>query len=88
VAFSWIHLAFTTVLPIEEVLLLWDRIIGYDTLEILPVLATAVFLWRQEVLLCCNSEKEVKDVFGKDQFNRIRIVPVLQGFLWADHFKV
>ena len=38
-------------LETAQLLLLWDRIIGYNTLEILPVLAVAVFAFRRNNLM-------------------------------------
>jgi hypothetical protein len=38
-------------LPRHQVLLLWDRILGFDTLELLPVLAAAIFAFRRNALL-------------------------------------
>ena len=38
-------------LETSQLLLLWDRVIGYGTLEILPVLAVAVFAFRRNNLM-------------------------------------
>lgn len=46
VAFPWIISAFVTHLSLGETLLLWDRIIGFDSLLPLPVLAVAVIMLR------------------------------------------
>ena len=34
---------------VRQVLLLWDRILGFDTLEILPVMAASIFHFRAKV---------------------------------------
>ena len=39
-------LALTLALALTQVLHLWDRIIGFDDLELLPVLAAAIFVYR------------------------------------------
>ena len=31
----------------KEVLLLWDRILGFDSLELLPLLAASIFVFRK-----------------------------------------
>ncbi|GMI25208.1 hypothetical protein TeGR_g2873 [Tetraparma gracilis] len=87
VAFPWICHAFVGALPVEEVLLLWDRCVGHDSLVPLAVCAAALFLWRSEVLLCCKDKAEVEGVFGSGQLHRIRIVPLLQSFLFLEEFK-
>jgi hypothetical protein len=45
-AFPWIMSAFVGHLSPSETLLLWDRIIGFDSLLPLPVLAAAVMTFR------------------------------------------
>ena len=38
-------------LETSQLLLLWDRVIGYNTLEILPVVAVAIFAFRRNNLM-------------------------------------
>ena len=45
-ALPWICSAFTGHLRIEEVLLLWDRVLGLDSLLPLPLLAVAIVCFR------------------------------------------
>lgn len=44
--FPWLFSAFAAHLPPSETLLLWDRVIGFDSLLPLPVLAVAVLTFR------------------------------------------
>jgi hypothetical protein len=47
--FAWIQLGFMGLLDVEQVLCLWDRIVGYmDLMFLLPVAALAIFLNRAE----------------------------------------
>ena len=48
-ALPWIMTAFAGHLAVGEVLLLWDRIIGFDSLLPLPLLAVAVIAFRRQV---------------------------------------
>jgi hypothetical protein len=45
-ALPWVCSAFAGHLPLEELLLLWDRVVGMDSLLPLPLLATAVVCFR------------------------------------------
>lgn len=45
----WMLNAFANQLPVDQLLLLWDRIIALDSLLPLPLLALAVFVFRREV---------------------------------------
>jgi len=53
-AFKWLVRAFSGYLSSEQVLLLWDRILGYDSVELLPILAAAIFSFRKTNLLEVN----------------------------------
>jgi hypothetical protein len=48
-ALPWIMTAFAGHLAVGEVLLLWDRVIGFDSLLPLPLLAVAVIAFRRQV---------------------------------------
>jgi len=46
IVLPWFCSAFAGHLQTEEVLLLWDRILGFDSLLPLPLLATAIMCFR------------------------------------------
>ncbi len=48
-AAPWISSAFSGHLPMQEVLLLWDRVVGLDSLLPLPLLAVAIVCFRRQV---------------------------------------
>ncbi|GBG25172.1 TBC1 domain family member 19 [Hondaea fermentalgiana] len=81
VAFPWLHLAFANALPVEQLLLLWDRIIGFDSLILLPVLAAAIFDYRRPVLLAARSTKHVRALLG--EMANLNVIALLQAFLFA-----
>jgi hypothetical protein len=58
-AYRWILYGFVGVLSPDQVLLLWDRMIGYDTNLILSVMAAAIFSFRKSELLLAKCEKDV-----------------------------
>jgi len=80
IAFNWIFYAFCGYLEIDQVLILWDRIIGYDSLEVLPVLAASIFLFRSANLMEAEDEEAVLAVF--EDASRIKVVPLLQHFFF------
>lgn len=49
--FNWLIYAFAGYLETEQLLLLWDRIFAYDSMELLAVLAMAVLSYRRANLL-------------------------------------
>ncbi|OQR90646.1 hypothetical protein ACHHYP_05346 [Achlya hypogyna] len=80
IAFPWIQSGFSGVLEIDQVLLLWDRVIGYDSLEILPIFAAALFNFRAQDLLLVIRAEDVKDLFSEAL--EILVLPILQQFLF------
>eukprot|EP00941_MAST-03F_sp_MAST-3F-sp1_P002265 g2265.t1 len=81
-AFPWIRFAFVQYLEVEQVLILWDRIFGYDELTILPIMAAAIFMFRAETLLQCENVREVQDTFADS--STLQVVPLLQQFLFGN----
>jgi hypothetical protein len=65
-AFPWITSAFAGYLSIDQLLLLWDLIIGYDSLEILPVMAVSLLEFRAKSLFQATT---LNDIEVKKQFS-------------------
>eukprot|EP00798_Chlamydomonas_sp_ICE-L_P021474 gene21474-28447_t len=76
----WITSAFVGFLPVEEVLLLWDRVIGLDSLLPIPLLAVAVICFRRQVILTCSSTSEVLEAMS--DLSQLQTVPLLQAVLF------
>jgi len=79
-AAPWVAFAFASYLPPEQTLLLWDRVIGFDSLELLPALATAVFLFHEAALLQAADYEDVHHVLL--DATELKVVPLLQAFLF------
>lgn len=80
IALGWITTGFAAYLPAEQTLQLWDRIVGFDSVELLPVLAAAIFVYRARWLLQATTTEQVRHVLADP--SEIRVVPLLQLFLW------
>eukprot|EP00050_Salpingoeca_kvevrii_P021866 m.116885 g.116885 ORF g.116885 m.116885 type:complete len:485 (-) comp9511_c0_seq14:56-1510(-) len=82
IALPWMTSLFVGFLEIEQILLLFDRIIGFDSLDVLPILAVAIFAFRRTSLLQASSPKDaaaiMKDLRG------LRAIPLLQYSLFGD----
>ncbi|KAJ9444733.1 hypothetical protein DIPPA_25431 [Diplonema papillatum] len=81
VVFPWIFTAFSGYLEVEQVLHLWDRILAYDSLWLLSVLAAAVFLWRGRSVLQAETPSDIRALFV--DFSKLQVVPLLQYYLFA-----
>ncbi|PNI75895.1 TBC1D19 isoform 5 [Pan troglodytes] len=66
ISFKWMVRAFSGYLATDQLLLLWDRILGYNSLEILAVLAAAVFAFRAVNLM------EVTSLAAAEKKNHLR----------------
>mmetsp|Transcript_17451 Transcript_17451/g.29822 ORF Transcript_17451/g.29822 Transcript_17451/m.29822 type:complete len:542 (-) Transcript_17451:744-2369(-) len=81
IAFPWIHLAFAGFLQVEQVLLLWDRILGFDSLLLLPILAAAIFKYREFTILQLANKTQVIELM-KETAN-LKVIAIIQAFLFA-----
>ncbi|XP_048460896.1 TBC1 domain family member 19-like [Rhincodon typus] len=73
--------AFSGYLATDQLLFLWDRILGYNSLEILAVLAAAVFAFRAENLMEATSLATAEAVLA--DLSTLKVMPLLQLFLFA-----
>ncbi|KAM3968240.1 TBC1 domain family member 19 [Aphomia sociella] len=76
VVFKWLMRAFSGHLPPDQLLLLWDAILGYDCLEILPLLALAILSFRKENIFQVNTIQNVDAVLA--DLSTISVIPLLQ----------
>ncbi|KAG1667212.1 TBC1 domain family member 19 [Nymphon striatum] len=51
IAFKWLMRAFSGFLGPSQLLILWDKIIAYDSLEFLPLLAVSIILDKKDCLM-------------------------------------
>ncbi|KAL6118532.1 tbc1d19 [Pungitius sinensis] len=81
IAFKWMVRAFSGYLSTDQLLLLWDRVLGYDSLEIVAVLAAAVFAFRAENLMEVTSLGSAEAVLA--DLSTLKVMPLIQIFLFA-----
>ncbi|KAM6959659.1 TBC1 domain family member 19 isoform 1-T1 [Tautogolabrus adspersus] len=81
IAFKWMVRGFSGYLSTDQLLLLWDRILGYDSLEVVAVLAAAVFAFRAENLMEVTSLASAEAVLA--DLSTLKVVPLIQIFLFA-----
>uniref|UniRef100_A0A3Q3RGW1 TBC1 domain family, member 19 n=1 Tax=Mastacembelus armatus TaxID=205130 RepID=A0A3Q3RGW1_9TELE len=81
IAFKWMVRAFSGYLSTDQLLLLWDRILGYDSLEVVAVLAAAVFAFRAENLMEVTSLASAEAVLA--DLSTLKVIPLIQIFLFA-----
>lgn len=77
--FEWMVRGFVGQLSVREVLNLWDRVIGNDSLLVLPAAAAAIVAFRRNAILGATSAALVREVL--EDIRELKIVPILQGFL-------
>ncbi|KAM6895176.1 TBC1 domain family member 19 isoform 1-T1 [Lycodopsis pacificus] len=81
IAFKWMVRAFSGYLSTDQLLLLWDRVLGYDSLEVVAVLAAAVFAFRAENLMEVTSLGSAEAVLA--DLSTLKVMPLIQIFLFA-----
>ena len=81
IAFQWIFYGFIGYLEIDQLYLLWDRIVGFENLEILAILAASIFVFRANLILNCSNQEEYDELFY--DLSQIKVMPLIQHFLFA-----
>ncbi|KAG5867498.1 hypothetical protein JTB14_015973 [Gonioctena quinquepunctata] len=82
VVIKWIMRAFSGHLPPEQLLTLWDLVLGYDSLEIIPFLAVVIVIFRKENLMKVTTLQNVEAVLA--DLSSIAVIPLLQMALMRD----
>lgn len=76
IALPWLQLGFVGTLEVDQILLLWDRVIGYMDTTVLAALAVAIFVFRAEPLLQCTTATEATSLLHED--SRLNVAVLLQ----------
>ncbi|XP_023018716.2 TBC1 domain family member 19 isoform X1 [Leptinotarsa decemlineata] len=82
VVIKWIMRAFSGHLPPEQLLTLWDLILAYDSLEIIPLLAVVIVIFRKDNLMKVTTLQNVEAVLA--DLSSIAVVPLLQMALMRE----
>ncbi|KAF5294999.1 hypothetical protein FQA39_LY13309 [Lamprigera yunnana] len=82
VVFKWIMRAFSGHLPPDQLLYLWDLILAYDTLEVIPLLAVIILIFRRANLLRVTTLPHVESVLA--DLSSISVMSMLQMALTKD----
>ena len=80
IALSWISSFFFDVLSIDNSFVLIDRIMGYGSLLILPVLALSIFKYYEKQLLEVEDRGDIDDLFV--DIPELNVLEVLNYFLF------
>ena len=69
-------------LEVDQLLHLWDRVIGYMNPILLAVMAAAIFVYRADALLRCDNEADATMILTEG--SRLHVITILQMFLFKD----
>ncbi|XP_060080026.1 TBC1 domain family member 19-like [Ylistrum balloti] len=81
ISFKWLVRAFSGYLSSDQVLLLWDRILAHSSLEILAVLAVAIFSFRKTNLMKVQSYNAAEAVLA--DLTTLQVIPLIQLSLFS-----
>ncbi len=65
-----------------QVLLLWDRVLGFDSLDVLPLLAVAILLFRSDIILDTDDAEVITS--SLQDLSKMKVTPLLQYVLFCD----
>ena len=69
-------------LPPDQLLILWDLVLGYDSLEVLPLLAIIILSFRKESLMQVSTIENIEAVLA--DLSSIQVLPLIQLALSRD----
>ncbi|XP_050415584.1 TBC1 domain family member 19 isoform X2 [Patella vulgata] len=81
IAFKWLMRAFSGFLASDQVLILWDRILAFNSLEILSVLAVAIFTFRKTNLMKVQTYSAAEGVLA--DLTTLQVLPLIQLSLFC-----
>lgn len=58
-----------------QIYLLWDRIIGFESVEVVTVLAVAIMVFRANYILNVNTQEEFDELFS--DLSQMKVLPLL-----------
>lgn len=79
--FPWLYYAFVGVMEVDQLYFIYDRILGFESLEILPILAAGIFSFRANMIINCQSQDEFDELFV--DLSQFKVTPILQHFLFS-----
>ncbi|KAL1434769.1 hypothetical protein MTO96_001666 [Rhipicephalus appendiculatus] len=79
IVFQMLMQSFCAHLPVEEVLRLWDRVLGYDSVYVLPVAAASLVCSKKTEILDTKDQSSLEDMFNKLQ--PCDVISTLEDFL-------
>ena len=81
IVFKWMVHAFVGVLDVEQILWLWDRMIGFDSTDIIAILAAAMVHIRKDMLMAAKDLEQVQSCFG--DMRMMKVIPLIQNFIFG-----
>ncbi|KAH9283064.1 TBC1 domain family member 19 [Echinococcus granulosus] len=81
IAFRWLLRGFSGYLAVEQVLLLWDRVLAWDSIEILAILAAAIFAYRSRNLMEAKKLGTVEAILADT--SALNVTALTQSFLFT-----
>jgi len=62
-------------LEVDQIFILWDRMLGFESVEILTILAVAIFVFRSNHILNISNKLEFDELFS--DLSTIKVLPLL-----------
>lgn len=82
IVFKWLMRAYSGHLPPDQLLILWDLVLGYDSLEILSLLAIIILSFRRDSLMQVSTIENIEAVIA--DLSSIKVLPLIQLTLSRD----
>ena len=81
IAFPWMMYCFIGYLEVEQLFQLFDRLLGYNDLELLPILAASIIISKKNEIVKARSSIEIEKIFKS--LSWVKAIPLIQSFLFG-----
>ncbi|XP_055919888.1 TBC1 domain family member 19 [Eupeodes corollae] len=82
IVFKWLMRAFSGHLPPDQLLVLWDLMLGFDSLELLSLFAIIILSFRKESIMQVSSLDNIEAILS--DLSSIKVLPLIQLALSRD----
>lgn len=79
--FPWIFYFFIGYFEVEQIYLIFDRIMSSDSLDIIPLTAAAMLHNYREQLLNCRTKAEFRNIFNEFELKQVTVDELISEFL-------
>lgn len=73
--FPWLFYAYVGALEVDQLYFLYDRVLGFESMEIFSIMAAGIFSFRANMIINCQTQDEYDELFV--DLSQLKVTPIL-----------